>query len=154
MAQRMTKNKRAQTLPDQLQLLYSSCVTEIGAFKEQQWKTTNYALLVYAAIVSVAKMTKPLDAVEFVVLIVVTVAALGTALSIIQMLDESIQIRRTRLTEIRKHFADEFMIAWGGGKPLRAPNKMKNPFYTQWHLHRPPGGRRCHDHWSMTTYGP
>jgi hypothetical protein len=120
MEQEMTNEERSRTLPEQLRLLYSSCVSEIGSYKEQQWKTTNYALLVYAAIVSIAKTTDTLSNVEWLVLFVATVAVLLFGVIIINMLANSIQARRTRLTEVRKHFADEFMIAWSGGKPLNA----------------------------------
>jgi len=127
MEQTMTNEERAKTLPEQLRLLYSSCVTEIAGFKEQQWKTTNYALLIYAAIVSIAKTTKTLRDVEWFVLFAAAVAVLGSAAFIINMLADSIHTRRTRLTEVRKHFADEFMIAWDGGKSLKEivddPNK-------------------------------
>lgn len=123
----MSNEERSKTLPEQLRLLYSSCVTEIAGFKEQQWKTTNYALLVYAAIVSIAKTTEALSDVEWLVLFAASAAVLGSGAFIINMLAKSIHTRRTRLTEIRKHFADEFMIAWDGGKPLKDivdnPNK-------------------------------
>jgi hypothetical protein len=39
------------------------------------------------------------------------------------------------------------------GFVLRVPNKMKNPTYTQWHLHPSQGGKGCHDRWSMTDCG-
>lgn len=123
----MTNEGRAETLPEQLRLLYSSCVAEIAGYKEQQWKATNYALLVYAAIVSIAKTSETLSDVEWLLLFAATVAVLGSTAFIINMLADSIHARRTRLTEVRKHFADEFMIAWGGGKPLKEivddPNK-------------------------------
>lgn len=123
----MTNEERDKTLPEQLRLLYSSCVAEISGFKEKQWKTTNYALLVYAAIVSIAKTAKTLSDVEWFVLFAVAAAVLGSAALVINMLADSIHTRRTRLTEVRKHFADEFMIAWGCGKPLKEivddPNK-------------------------------
>lgn len=114
----MNDEDRARTLPERLQLLYSSCVTEIAGFKQQQWKTTNYAILVYAAIVSIAKTTKPLNEVEWFVLFAGSIAVLVSASFVIKMLAGSIRTRRTRLTKIRKHFRDDFMIAWGCGKPL------------------------------------
>jgi uncharacterized membrane protein len=61
MEQTMSNEERAKTLPEQLRLLYSSCVAEIAGFKGQQWKTTNNALLVYAAIVSIAKTIETLS---------------------------------------------------------------------------------------------
>ena len=123
----MTNEDREKTLQEQLRLLYSSCVTEISSFKAQQWKTTNYALLVYAVIISIARTTKPLSDVEWFLLFAATIAVLGSAAFIIKMLADSIHTRRKRLTEVRKHFADEFMIAWGGGISLKEviddPNK-------------------------------
>jgi len=123
----MNDQDRAKTLPEQLRLLYSSCVTEIAGFKQQQWKTTNYAVLVYAAIVSIAKTTKNLSGVEWFLLFAAAAAVVGSASFIIKMLAASIHTRRIRLTKVRKHFADDFMIAWGCGKPLEEivddPNK-------------------------------
>lgn len=123
----MTNEESAKTLSEQLRLLYSSCVSEISSYKEQQWKTTNYALLVYAAIVSIAKTTETLSNVERFLLFAASVAVLGGGAFIVHMLADSIQRRRARLTEARKHFADEFMVAWSGGKPrehiIDDPNK-------------------------------
>lgn len=115
----MTNEERSKTLPEQLQILYSSCVTEIAGFKQQQWKTTNYAVLVYAAIASIAKTTKNLTDVEWFVLFAAATAVLVSASIIVKMLADSIHTRRIRLTEVRKRFADEFMIAWGCGKSLK-----------------------------------
>lgn len=41
---------------EDFRLLYSSCVTELIAFKSQQWSVTNYSVLLYAAIGSVSKL--------------------------------------------------------------------------------------------------
>ena len=123
----MNDEDQVRTLPEQLQLLYPSCVTEIAGFKQQQWKTTNYAILVYAVIVSIATTTNQLSEVECFLLFAAATAVLGSASFIIKMLADSIHTRRTRLTEVRKHFADEFMVAWGCGKPIEEivddPNK-------------------------------
>lgn len=72
----------------------------------------------YAAIVSIAKTTKNVTDVEWFVLFAAATAVLVSASIIVRMLADSIHTRRLRLTEVRKHFADEFMVAWGCGKPL------------------------------------
>jgi hypothetical protein len=111
----MTDN--AKKIDDELSLLYSSCVSEIISFKSQQWHTTNYGILLYVAVISISKLMRPTGCVEWILLYALPVIILVAGLYMIHTLFDSIHTRRKRLTEIRKHASDNFMVAWGCGKP-------------------------------------
>lgn len=101
---------------DELRLLYSACVSEIDSFKKQQWQVTNYGLLLYAAIVSIPKLLGTLNQVEYFVLFGAAFSVVASGWYLVGVLADSIQVRRKRLTETRKHFTKEFMNAWRYGK--------------------------------------
>jgi hypothetical protein len=105
-------------------LLYSSCVSEIGGFKQQQWNVTNYAMLVFGAVASVSKIVEPLSQVEFAVLLLSGTAVLVVAWVIVGQLSDAIRVRRERLTHVRKHrLTEEFRNSWRAGKtPEECPD--------------------------------
>ncbi len=106
----------AKKIDEELSLLYSSCVSEIISFKSQQWHTTNYGILLYVAVISIANLMKPTDCVGCLLIYALPAIILVAGLYMIHTLFESIHTRRKRLTEIRKHASDNFMVAWGCGK--------------------------------------
>ena len=99
-------------------LLYSSCVDEIAGFKQQQWSTTNYAMLLYAATVSLPKLlSEPLSQVSFAALLLAALAVLVAAWILVGQLSEAIRVRRERLTHLRKYrLSEEFRNSWRAGK--------------------------------------
>lgn len=103
---------------DELRMLYTACVSEIASFKQHQWQVTNYGLLLYAAIVSLPRIVGPgaLGKCEYIVLHAALVVVLVAGWLIVGMFADSIQTRRRRLTEIRRHFTDSFKAAWRGGR--------------------------------------
>ena len=104
------------TKSEELRLLYECSVSEIAGFKQQQWHVTNYALLLDAALVSIAALMENLSGFEYLALLLGALLTLWIAWYLIGVLDESIRVRRERLTEARKHFSDEFMNAWRCGR--------------------------------------
>ncbi len=110
------QNEKKEQKCDELRLLYSACVSEIDSFKKQQWQTTNYGLLLYAAIVSIPKLLGTLNQVEYFILFVSAFSVAASGWYLVGVLAESIQIRRERLIETRKSFSKEFMNAWRYGK--------------------------------------
>lgn len=106
------ENKQA----DELRMLYTVCVTEIASFKQQQWRITNYALLLYVAIAGMQRILVSFNLIEYIVLFVAAFVVLSVGWIVLGLLTESIQIRRRRLTEVRKQFTVEFMDAWREGK--------------------------------------
>ncbi len=97
---------------DELRILYTSCVTEIASFKQQQWQVTNYAILLYVAIAGMPRILGSLNQFEYFVLFVAALAVLSAGWFVLEMLADSIQIRRSRQTEVRKTFTAELMRAW------------------------------------------
>lgn len=113
MAQRIDNIKLTEADRTELQLLYNVSVSDIAAFKQQQWSVTNYALVIQAALVAVGQLLKePLGSWErwlLVVLIGVTACVGG---SVLFRLHRSIEERRERLRRIRVHFGKPFNDAW------------------------------------------
>jgi hypothetical protein len=111
------ENSREKQVNDELRLLYTSCVSEIAGFKQQQWQVTNYVVLLFAAVASVPKIITNLAQLEFFLLYVAAFAVLSAGWYVLGLFSASIQVRRCRLTEIRtKHFTDEFRSAWRYGR--------------------------------------
>lgn len=115
----------AKEMSEELRLLYSSCVTELIGFKSQQWHTTNYGILLFAAVISISELIKPTRCFEWVALYTASIIIFGTGWYIISTLFGSIFERRVRLSEIRKKASDDFMICWSGGTPR--PQIVDNP---------------------------
>lgn len=103
---------------EELRLLYSVTITDIANFKQQQWKVTNYGLLLYAAIASIpALLQQKLSLAEYVFLWLTSLAVTITGCVLVWMFHASLKARWERLTEIRKkHFTEEFRSAWRGGR--------------------------------------
>jgi hypothetical protein len=117
---------------DELQILYTSCVTEIASFKQQQWQVTNYAILLYAAITGIPRILDRLSQIEYFALFAAALVVLSAGWRVLQMLADSISIRRSRQTEIRKMLTADFMRAWRCGRsetevpdtPMEKPNLL------------------------------
>jgi hypothetical protein len=108
---------------EELLLLYSSSVSELAAFKQQQWSVTNYTLVVNAALVAAGQIIG--DCVRtserFLLLsLVVISAALG--LRVLYLLQCSIRARRDRLTKTREFFGSPF-------KDSRSVPKENDPVF-------------------------
>lgn len=113
---------------DELRLLYSISVSDIALFKQQQWKVTNYGLLIYAAIVSIAKFAGRLTQTEYAFLYVAAFVVMATGWYLIALFHKSIRERRSRLVEIRKNFSQTFMHCWRGGEAEdRVPDNVDRP---------------------------
>ena len=103
---------------EELRLLYQTAVADIAFFKQQQWRVTNYGLLLYAAIIAIPKVIeKKVSIIEYWILFILALVVLIAGLYMLKSLDEAINSGRSRLTESRKHFSQCFMTAWRGGKP-------------------------------------
>lgn len=98
---------------EELRLLYQTSVAELEFFKRQQWSVTNYALLLYAAIVGVMQLlTGNIGSVEklSLCLIASVVGLLGAY--ILWVLNNSIDVRKARLDAMHSHFTDSFRKVW------------------------------------------
>ena len=87
-------------------LQFQSCGEEIRFLKKQQWRVTNYGMLLNGAIVGIAtKLLKENEALclrYFLILLAVLLA--GGSIFILCNLEKNIEKRRDTLEEIKKHF--------------------------------------------------
>lgn len=97
---------------EELKLLYETSVKDLEFFKKQQWLVTYYGILVYGALVTLAKITT-LEKWVFCVVAGVTALLCSVLLS---ALEHSIGVRRDRLDAVREQFGSEFNHAWKAGK--------------------------------------
>ena len=115
----MDENKQSNVhANDELKLLYSVSVSDIAGFKQQQWNITNYGLLLYAAIVSIAKLLDDISKVEYAVLYALAFIIMVIGWLLITILHKSVMERRARLVRIRSYFSAEFRDCWRGGKSV------------------------------------
>ncbi|HEU4709157.1 MAG TPA: hypothetical protein VFS17_07590 [Methylophilaceae bacterium] len=103
---------RSTDTREELLLLYQITVADLSYFKTQQWSVTNYALLIFTALVGVAQLLKPLSSNEHWFLSAVAVAGMAFALVILSKLQKSISVRQSRLAATRDNFSDSFKQAW------------------------------------------
>lgn len=98
---------------EELRLLYQTSVTELEFFKRQQWSVTNYALLLYAAIVGITRLLDgDVSSLEKLVLCLVATIVATLGVYILFVLNNSIDIRRARLAAIRTEFTALYQSAW------------------------------------------
>ena len=130
----MSEDEDKNIMHEELRLLYSVTVADIAGFKQQQWKITNYGLLLYAAIASIPKLLGKLTQTEFGLLWLISLAVMITGWVLLRMFHDSLEARWERLTEIRKkHFTEEFRSAWRGGKSEEAvPDDPTNRISLLW----------------------
>ena len=130
----MSKTDEENRKFEELRLLYSVTVSDIAGFKQQQWRITNYGLLLYVAIASIPKLLDELSQAEFVFLWLISLVVMITGWVLIGMFHDSLKTRWERLTEIRTNsFAEEFRNAWRGGKAKEVfPDNPTNKICLSW----------------------
>jgi hypothetical protein len=98
---------------EQLQMLYQITVSDLAYFKTQQWNVTYYALLIEAALVGFAKvLSPPLTLLDRGLLAGLSVVAAVAALFVLNKLQQSIEVRQSRLDAVRMSLGDAFKRAW------------------------------------------
>lgn len=106
-------SKTTEQSNEEMRLLYQTSVTELEFFKRQQWSVTNYALLLYAAIVGVAQLLAGnIDRTEKLVLCLVASVVGMLGAYILWVLNNSIEVRKSRLEAIHDHFSESFRKVW------------------------------------------
>ena len=103
-------------VPDSMKMLYEHCRSNIEFAKRQQWQMTNYALLLDAAIVGTAELSKKF--IDQCVLIAVAFLAAGSvtaaAVYILSKLQCTQADERKILNKAITYFPKEFCEALGG----------------------------------------
>lgn len=86
-------------------LIYQASVQDIAFFKGQQWRVTNYGLLLFAAVVGIANL-RGISLTETVrwVLTALVWAVAGSSLYMVWNLDSAIKNARARLAAALKSF--------------------------------------------------
>ena len=97
-------------------LLYSVSVNDIHNFKEQQWKVTNYVLLILTAIFSLSNLIENVSCIERTLLGVITIVLVVVGCYFTKRLHLSISFRQDRLSILRDFLGQEFKNAWAAGK--------------------------------------
>jgi hypothetical protein len=106
---------------EDLRVLYQVTSQDLAFFKQQQWSTTNYALLLQASMVGVLQLTgaTTTEWERIAACILATgVGAVGVAL--VATLERSITARRHRLSKVRAQLSPEFRDAWE--TPAKTPD--------------------------------
>ena len=102
---------------EELRLLYTTCITEIAFFKQQQWRVTNYALLIYVVIVGIPKFLGSLNRFEYILLFVFAAVVFGAGYWVLGLLSDSIKIRLEQQTNVRNRFTTNFKLTWRYHEP-------------------------------------
>jgi|SRR6266446_4689584 len=95
---------------DELLAVYQSAIGDIAFFKSQQFTLTNYAILVYVAILGVAKLLKDagrLATAEAVILFLSALVVLLLGLFVLSELQVSLQEGRGRLERCIDNFSKQ-----------------------------------------------
>lgn len=104
-------NKNAH---DELMLLYQVTIGDLEFFKKQQWLVAYYCVLLYGALVALARVTD----LEKLVFCIAVGGAASLSSILLLILEYSIGVRRDRLEAIRDEFSNEFKKAWKAGKKI------------------------------------
>ena len=87
---------------------------DIAFFKKQQWVATNYGIALYVAVVAIAsQLLATLTLAHKIVLLVFSLAVMLAGIGVVCHLQDSIEVRRARLKDIRERFGEPFQAAWG-----------------------------------------
>jgi hypothetical protein len=99
---------------EDLRLLYQVVVQDLAFFKQQQWSVTNYVLLLQAALVGlVTQLTGSTTKRGERIAVCVLAAILGfVGVFLLIKLEQSIKLRRVRLSNVRARLSQEFRDCW------------------------------------------
>ena len=116
-----SESENSGTIPDKEQneflTLYQVSAQEIASFKEQQWKVTNYGLLLYAAIIGIPKLLPgPQYKWESVVFFLISFSVLVVGIFLICQLDKALSEARGRVSRSRYSLSEKFFEASTGIK--------------------------------------
>ena len=97
-------------------MLFQVCARDLAYLKEQQWRVTNYGLLLYAVFFGSARaFSGRLSFPELLVLHCLALLVLCSAWLVLARLQQSIDKGRERMRDVRRRLSEEFRIAWSGG---------------------------------------
>jgi hypothetical protein len=98
---------------EELRLLYDISTRDLSYFKTQQWSVAYYSLLIDAGLIGVARLLEASRGVgQRAGLALLTALATAAALIVLFKLQNSIEVRQSRLDAARETFGDAFTHAW------------------------------------------
>jgi hypothetical protein len=116
--------------------LHGVAVGDIAFFKSQQWHVTNYALLLYGAVVALSRLLGSPSPLEFLVLGLLAAATFVVGCVVILQLEASIKKGRDRLSALRVHMSDVAMEAWAAGEErVESYREGKDKSTLRWLFH-------------------
>ncbi|MCI0559091.1 MAG: hypothetical protein MN733_11390 [Nitrososphaera sp.] len=94
---------------EEIRTIYGLVVSDVQFFKLQQFRVTNYGLVLYAAVIAVPKLLEKngLSPYEYFALFIVAFVVLAAAWLLLGSLAQAIEKGRKRLDEVKKHLTDE-----------------------------------------------
>ncbi len=111
------KREPSVEVADALKILHDSCTQNIAFAKNQQWRVTNYLLLIYAALAGIRirwdTISWPSSSVISVIAALIAFIAAGFGIYMLTELQKSQQRSRQILIRVRSHFPTEFHEARG-----------------------------------------
>lgn len=117
----MTIESRKEITHAELIALQAIVCEDIGFFKNQQWQSAYYGLLLFAAIVAIPKLLDvEIDVWQFFGLWLVACLVLAKGIYVLNELQEALTHRRDILPFLRRHFTSEALLAYGAGDADRA----------------------------------
>ena len=118
MSQEQTNRKdKDDHVNEELRLLYQTSIFDIAFFKQQQWRVTNYGLLLYGVIVAIPKILDyDLSTYEYFVLFLIAFVVCAVGWYLVGSLEESLSKGRARLFKAKDSFSMPFKDAWRCGK--------------------------------------
>ena len=101
---------------------------DVAFFKQQQWRVTNYSLVLYGSFLAVPKLLpEDISRNEFLVLAVMALVVMLASLYVLADLETSLRIGRDRLGRMRRTFDDLVLADWApDGNPQTARQKAKD----------------------------
>jgi hypothetical protein len=107
----MSNDQVDDRIHSELLEFHRMAVSDIAFFKQQQWQVTNYALLLYGAIVAAPKLIgAPLTGAEYSALWIVSLIVLAAGIFLLLDIEKSLAKGRNRLPAARKYFDQEITL--------------------------------------------
>ena len=116
-------NGSGDQLRSEVLALHDIVVGDVAFFKSQQWRVTNYALLLDAAAIAVVRALPDPSDLEHLVLCLLGAAGLIAGLVVINELEASIRQGRDRMAHLRLLLSKEVLLALAAGGSESDPHR-------------------------------
>lgn len=131
------EKKSDEQFRQELQLLYSLCVSDIAFAKSEQWKITNYTVAIYGTLFAIWKTVivpsseSDRFGIEFFAIILLGLLVLFFSIKMILIDQNSLKRSRQRIRKIVDEFSDEFKEVFNQTKLKEHKRKNLTVFIIQ-----------------------